>query len=418
MKNRLITILTGLVLSAFLAIQPTMANTYGPTAASETLWSIASRVRPTYAVSTQQMMLAIRAKNPQAFNNPNINSLKKGSILKLPTLSEVQRLDRTQALRIARQHNTNWKYPYNIHAKHSTQYPAKPQVKQSVKRHYSKTRLQREINTLRTQLKNEQRHSARLQAQLRTLESSKRNTGKTTGSQEVQRLQVQVTDLKASIDEKNNHIKNLQASLKEASESIKRQYAESQMLYDKLKAADPGSLPPPPPKPDTTPKLTLSGVGDDATAAQQQANKPAVFTDQLSANQQNTSATTAQETAKDTSPPVNEQENLSLKTLLEQQAAQLAQDTAPGLALPVNADPSAANQTQSNDNIPSRLSLIIALISLLFILALIWRAFNQRRAAKAQQKHDTGNPPPAIPEPVEADLKTKADGRQEPDILL
>lgn len=442
MKNRLMSILKGLLLSTFLCIPPSVAaDTYGPTKANETLWSIASRLRPTYAVSTQQMMLAIRARNPQAFENPNINSLKKGVILQLPTLAEIHRLDRVQAFRITRQHNISWNdYPYPHTAtkpRAATHYAAKPRTKTTSPKHLkSRTYLQREVSTLRQQLKNEQQHSARLSAQIKTLEASEK-TSQQAPPQEIKQLQAQVIELKATLDEKNNHIKNLQASLKEASESIKRQYAESQMLYDKLNAVSPNSLPPSPSvSGSSSPKLTLSGVGNDQTADDKQAStsgtptnqqqvseKPPVFTDQIAANQQKTVDKT--EPATDTKPAnPSEHGKVPLKQLLEEQAAQMAQNQT-SQAEPV-ADtlvPTGNNKstTGANVNAPSRLSLIVALASLLFILALLWRAFSQRSQRIETEKQDKTHrqdTPSTPPQQTEIDPKTKVDGRKEPDILL
>lgn len=63
---------------------------YGPTKASETLWSIASRVRPSSRVSVQQTIGALYRLNPSAFELDNLHGLKPGSRLRLPTLSQVR----------------------------------------------------------------------------------------------------------------------------------------------------------------------------------------------------------------------------------------------------------------------------------------------------------------------------------------
>ncbi|EON90346.1 FimV/HubP family polar landmark protein [Plesiomonas shigelloides] len=63
---------------------------YGPTKASETLWSIASRVRPSNRVSVQQTIGALYRLNPSAFELDNLHGLKPGSRLRLPTLSQVR----------------------------------------------------------------------------------------------------------------------------------------------------------------------------------------------------------------------------------------------------------------------------------------------------------------------------------------
>src|SRR5690606_11319509 len=57
---------------------------YGPTVATDTLWSIASAVRPDDGVSIQQMMLALVRANPEAFIDGNVNGLRRGVILNIP----------------------------------------------------------------------------------------------------------------------------------------------------------------------------------------------------------------------------------------------------------------------------------------------------------------------------------------------
>src|SRR5690554_7018370 len=51
-------------------------DSFGPTGPSDTLWSIAQRMRPDSSVSMQQMMLAIQDLNPDAFIDGNINKLR------------------------------------------------------------------------------------------------------------------------------------------------------------------------------------------------------------------------------------------------------------------------------------------------------------------------------------------------------
>ena len=46
------------------------ANYYGPTGQNETLWSIATKLRPNTRLSVQQTLLAIYKLNPQAFADP------------------------------------------------------------------------------------------------------------------------------------------------------------------------------------------------------------------------------------------------------------------------------------------------------------------------------------------------------------
>ena len=55
----------------------------------DTLWKIASRVRPDESVSIQQTMLALQRMNPRAFLHGNINLLQSGQILRIPDTSEI-----------------------------------------------------------------------------------------------------------------------------------------------------------------------------------------------------------------------------------------------------------------------------------------------------------------------------------------
>ena len=65
-------------------------SSYGPTSSKDTLWDIATAVRPDKSVSPQQVMLAIQDLNPNAFIDENINKLKAGQILRLPTKDQIQ----------------------------------------------------------------------------------------------------------------------------------------------------------------------------------------------------------------------------------------------------------------------------------------------------------------------------------------
>lgn len=62
---------------------------YGPIIANDTLWDIASATRPSASISVNQMMLALLRGNPDAFITQNINGLKSGWILRMPTESEI-----------------------------------------------------------------------------------------------------------------------------------------------------------------------------------------------------------------------------------------------------------------------------------------------------------------------------------------
>ena len=62
---------------------------YGPVQSGETLWRIAANWSQGSGLTVQQAMLAIQRNNPQAFINNNINLLRRGAVLRLPTAAEV-----------------------------------------------------------------------------------------------------------------------------------------------------------------------------------------------------------------------------------------------------------------------------------------------------------------------------------------
>jgi len=76
---------------------------------SDTLWSMANRMRPDNSVSVEQMMLALVRKNPEAFINENINGVKRGYILRIPDRNEATQLDRQQAISQAKEHAALWR---------------------------------------------------------------------------------------------------------------------------------------------------------------------------------------------------------------------------------------------------------------------------------------------------------------------
>lgn len=82
---------------------------YGPTQLSDTLWSVAERLRPDEGVSVQQMMLALVKANPEAFQGNNVNGLKAGYVLRLPERSLITALSHPEAVREVKRQHAYWK---------------------------------------------------------------------------------------------------------------------------------------------------------------------------------------------------------------------------------------------------------------------------------------------------------------------
>ncbi len=81
---------------------------YGPVSSTDTMWGIALKVRPDRSLSVQQTMLAIQRANPDAFINDNINLLRKGQVLRIPSHNEILDMTARQAISQVAEQNTAW----------------------------------------------------------------------------------------------------------------------------------------------------------------------------------------------------------------------------------------------------------------------------------------------------------------------
>ena len=79
------------------------------TSRSDTLWSIAATVRPDASVSMEQAMLGLLEANPDAFYDQNINNLKAGHILRVPSREEMAAVGAAEALSEVRRQNSLWR---------------------------------------------------------------------------------------------------------------------------------------------------------------------------------------------------------------------------------------------------------------------------------------------------------------------
>lgn len=255
LKHTLPIMLLGLALSCTVDAAP---RSYGPVKDQDTLWTIADRLRPDNTATVQQTMLALYYKNPQAFASNNINSLMKGVSLKAPSSAEARRYKRLAALREARKHNHFWKRGVDLPR---SEPPPVPKLKERAVTKRSKPTVVKtaaKTPTYTTIPRNATRRLARLQAQLQIAEAknqeltselkslqAKQSQGKPNPQldAQVKKLKIELQELTSVLDQKDNHIKTLQASLKNASETIKAQHADNMRLFDKLKEVSPASVP-------------------------------------------------------------------------------------------------------------------------------------------------------------------------------
>lgn len=364
MKYKILAVATGLLLAASLtSLPPAYAEAnYGPVKNNDTLWDIASRRRPSYDISVPQMMAAIRSQNPNAFISGDINRLKKGIYLKIPVVPEVQQSAGKQAsqdslhaemTRLREQLSTEQQRSANV-----TKQLADLQANQSAQQQNDlMIKLQTELAELKQQLQAKDTRIAELEAA--TAQVAALPTTNATPEQTQQAdaaLQAELTELKQLLEQRDTHIQNLQASLREASISIKRQYAESQALHTRLKELEPGNTsnaPPPPAEPGSTtpPSLTLAANPETEQTTSAPPETAPVFTDQLTPP---------------ATPTVDNRDKsaVPLQNILEQQIT---------------------GNEDGKFPTPTRVSLVVALVSLMFILALLWRSISQRRALNREE---------------------------------
>ncbi len=86
---------------------PTGVGEYGPVSSNDTLWGIAKKLRPR-GVTMEQMMVALLRANPDAFINGDMNRLRRGQVLRVPTSDEIGTISRAEAIRAYRDAQEQW----------------------------------------------------------------------------------------------------------------------------------------------------------------------------------------------------------------------------------------------------------------------------------------------------------------------
>jgi pilus assembly protein FimV len=91
------------------ATRPAVTNgQYGPIQRGQTLSGIAQATAPT-GVDVRQMLMALKQANPDAFYRDNINALKTGAVLRVPTAAEAQTMTIAAAMAEVRRENSDWR---------------------------------------------------------------------------------------------------------------------------------------------------------------------------------------------------------------------------------------------------------------------------------------------------------------------
>ncbi|MDX5372809.1 MAG: hypothetical protein LPK18_10275 [Pseudomonadaceae bacterium] len=76
---------------------------------SDTMWRIALNNRPANSISVQQMLIAIQTLNPEAFIDGNVNLVREGTVLRIPSEQEVRQISTRDALVQVAEQNREWR---------------------------------------------------------------------------------------------------------------------------------------------------------------------------------------------------------------------------------------------------------------------------------------------------------------------
>lgn len=137
---------------------PPAPLTVGPLSPSDTLWRVAERIKPEGNISLYQVMYALYLKNPNAFLDNNLNHLRPGSVLVLPSLQEIQQIDLNTARDKSERDDKEWATRQkNAAARQTTVAPEKaaPSTDDAQKLQQELTRIDQqqrmELDSLRSQ---------------------------------------------------------------------------------------------------------------------------------------------------------------------------------------------------------------------------------------------------------------------------
>jgi pilus assembly protein FimV len=77
-------------------------ESYGPVNEGDSIWRIASRALPDSSININQMMIALQRANPEAFIGGNINRLRTGAVLRIPSREEALAIRPGEAAQLLR----------------------------------------------------------------------------------------------------------------------------------------------------------------------------------------------------------------------------------------------------------------------------------------------------------------------------
>ncbi|TGE84306.1 hypothetical protein C7Y70_06860, partial [Pseudoalteromonas sp. KS88] len=125
----------------------------GPIRPTDTLWRIAAKVRQDNSVSIYQVMQALYEKNPNSFLDQNLNHMRDGAYLKIPTLAEIRSVNPELAKQRSEQDDELWEKKKNGTLTNSEIVASQKKVTQARKVDVdeAKQELKNEINSIKTE---------------------------------------------------------------------------------------------------------------------------------------------------------------------------------------------------------------------------------------------------------------------------
>lgn len=82
-------------------------ESYGPVNEGDSVWRIASRAIPDSSININQMMIALQRANPDAFIGGNINRLRTGAVLRIPSRDEALAVRPGEAAQLLRDQSSD-----------------------------------------------------------------------------------------------------------------------------------------------------------------------------------------------------------------------------------------------------------------------------------------------------------------------
>ncbi|HXF17741.1 MAG TPA: FimV/HubP family polar landmark protein [Burkholderiales bacterium] len=200
-----------------------MADAYGPVRSGDTLGKIALATKPP-EFTLEQMLVLLTRNNPRAFSGKNMNRLKTGKILHLPTSDELASLSPAEASKEVKIQARDWRaYREQLAASAAQSMPADQQAEQSAagkvgastqEKAASPAEQPKEVLKLS---KNEPSagvpgSDAKASARIRALEEEvvAREKAVKESDSRVAKLEKQITDLKALLEMKSKSMADQQ----------------------------------------------------------------------------------------------------------------------------------------------------------------------------------------------------------------